>query len=377
MRRRKFLKIIGGTTALGMAGTYIWAAPTATSARQPWQQAGQYNDPIRHALSYAILAANPHNRQPWLVELHSENEATLYCDQARHLPVTDPFDRQITIGLGCFLEQLSIAAAYKNKVANTILFEQGSHDTQLDLRPVAHIQLVEGNTKNADLFPYIINRRTDRTPYTDAVPNRTDLIAIQTAAGPGTTTTHFPPLVANIQNICAEAARIEFMTPYTHEESAGLMRVGRQAVTENPDGISIEGPIIELLNLGGAMSPSAMRDHSSTAFRQGMNMYLEAIDTTQSFVWITTPTNSRVDQIAAGRAYARANLKATQLGISMQPLSQCLQEYPEMDAQLAAIHKLLSMGSVNGDNRIQMLVRMGYGKATTNSPRWPLETRLK
>ena len=64
----------------------------------------QYTDPIRRALSFAILAPNPHNRQPWVVDLKSDTEAVLTCDLQRLLPATDPISRQIVIGLGCFLE---------------------------------------------------------------------------------------------------------------------------------------------------------------------------------------------------------------------------------------------------------------------------------
>ena len=374
MHRRKFLKIIGGTTVLGTAGTYIWAAPTAKSARLAWHNTGAYNDPMRFALSYAILAPNPHNRQPWLVELVSEDEAVLYCDTTRHLPVTDPLDRQITIGLGCFLEQFTIAAWQKNRLSNITLFEQGSHKTQLDLRPVARIKLVEGKVDDTGLFPSIISRQTDRSSYSKTAPSDLVLDSIKAAAGLTANITNAPSLSSQIREICANSTRIEFMTPHIHEESAGLMRVGRKAVTENPDGISIEGPMIELLNLGGALNPSAMRDHNSTSFKQGMNMYMQAVETAPSFLWITTPTNSRTDQIKAGQAYLRVNLKATELGLSMHPLSQCLQEYSEMEKQLAAIHKLLN---INTPNRIQMLARIGYGKAKKKSPRWPLETRLR
>ena len=36
---------------------------------------------------------------------------TLYVDTDRLLPETDPYNRQITIGLGCFLEIMRMAAA--------------------------------------------------------------------------------------------------------------------------------------------------------------------------------------------------------------------------------------------------------------------------
>ena len=377
MQRRKFLKIIGGSTALGALGTYIWAAPIADSARTAWQHAGQYDDPMRFALSHAILAPNPHNRQPWLVKLVNSNEAILYCDPSRHLPITDPLDRQITIGLGCFLELFTLAAQQKQRLAEITLFPQGAHDTQLDARPVAHIKLRYGQSHDIGhdmgLFPYITARYTNRTPFSSRVPTAKKLIAVLTAAGSLAAFTAEAKLTRAIRDICSEAARIEFLNPRAHGETVDLMRIGRKAVTKNPDGISIEGPMIELLNLSSALDPDAMRDHNSIAFKQGMDTYLKAIHTAPSFLWITTGANSRKDQIQAGRAYARVNLMATQKGLSIHPLSQALQEYPEMTKQIADIHKLLG---INAPNRIQMLARIGYSNAKTKSPRWPLQTRL-
>lgn len=374
MKRRKFLKIVGGAAVLAGASTYIWAAPTAKSARAPWRDAGQYNDPMMFALSYAILAPNPHNRQPWVVELMSENEAILYCDKDRHLPVTDPLDRQITIGLGCFLELFTIAAHQKQRLSEITLFPQGAHDKRLDVRPVARIKLYPGKVDDTGLFPHITNRRTDRKPFSDIVPTPEDMEAVQVAAGGLARVTSTPKLTAAIRSICDTAARIEFMTPRAHGETVDLMRVGRKAIKENPDGISIEGPMIELLNLGSALGPDAMRNHGSTAFKQGMNMYLKVVETAPSFLWITTNGNTREDQIYAGRAYARANLMATWKGLAMHPLSQALQEYPEMETPLLDIHKTLN---IDTPHRIQMLARMGYGSAKSKSPKWPLDSRLK
>ena len=89
------------------------------------------------ALSYAVLAPNPHNRQPWLVDLAEPDVATLYCDLDRRLPQTDPLDRQITIGLGCFLELFVLAAAQEGYASAISLFPQGSATPRLDARPVA------------------------------------------------------------------------------------------------------------------------------------------------------------------------------------------------------------------------------------------------
>jgi hypothetical protein len=374
MRRRKFMKIIGGSTALLAGGTYLWAAPTAKSTRATWNNVGQYTDPMRTALSYAVLAPNPHNRQPWSVELMSGTEAVLYCDEDRHLPVTDPLDRQITIGLGCFLELFDMAAGNNGYRADIDLFPLGSHPKRLDARPVARLSLTPAKQKPDPLFAQITNRRTDRSKFSERMPSSQNLTALQEVAGKLSGASVEADLVNQLRNICAAAARIEFTTPYTHAESVGLMRVGRQAVKANPDGISIEGPMIEILNVGGAMSKKALADHDSTAFKQGMKMYLGGIDSAKGFFWVVTPDNSRANQIAAGRAYARSNLKAAALGLSIHPLSQALQEYPEMMEQLSSVHKALD---IDAPARLQMLARIGYGKAYVQSPRWSLESRIR
>lgn len=374
MKKRKFLKIAGGSTALLAGGTYIWAAPTAKSARAAWERAGQYTDPMRTALSYAILAPNPHNRQPWLVELISDTEAMLYCDETRHLPVTDPLDRQITIGFGCFLELFDMAARQNKHRADIDLFPMGGHTKRLDKRPVARLLLSPTDEMPDPLFAQITKRRTDRSTYSERAPNFGDLTALQAAAGELSEASTMPALTEQLRTVCHASARIEFTTPHTHGESVGLMRVGRKAVRANPDGISIEGPMIELLNVSGAMSKQALADHGATAFKQGMKMYLNGVESAKGFFWIATPDNSRSAQIAAGRAYVRANLKAAELGLSMHPLSQALQEYPEMAQQLDDVHRILN---VKAPARIQMLARIGYGTAKAQSPKWPLDSRIR
>ena len=80
----------------------------------------------------------------------------------------------------------------------------------------------------------------------------------------------------------------------------------------------------------------------------------------------------RTFQINAGRDWIRLHLAATGLGLAMQPVSQALQEYPEMESHFALVHEALAAPG----ETVQMLGRLGYGPAIDASPRWPLEARI-
>jgi len=377
--RRGFLKIIGGTTVILAAGGGGWAATRdPKKARAPWQEAGLlYDDPIRNALSYAILAPNPHNRQPWLVDLKSDSEAVLYCQLDRRLPETDPFNRQITIGLGCFLETLRIAASSFGYSAQITPFPEGGDEASLDARPVAHIVLEENNTAADPLFSAILNRHTDRSAYDLDRPVVAPALEKVLSAGQVEQTASAaitdPGMVTKLRGLTWRAWVIETETPQTHMETVNLMRIGRREIEAQPDGLALGGPMLEALNVVGIITREKLADPASTAFQQTVEFMRPPIETAMGYVTVKTNSNSRRAQIAAGGAYVRLNLQANALGVSMHPLSQALQEYPEMADPFREIHDLLA----SSGETIQMLARIGYGKGEKPSARWPLTARLQ
>jgi hypothetical protein len=374
--RRRFLQILGSSaviTAAAGAGYVLTREPV--DARTPWRNAGHYPDPIRRALSWAVLAPNPHNRQPWIVDLISETEAVLYCDMDRRLPATDPFDRQITIGLGCFLEIFRQAAAEEGFAAQIDVFPEGEPQPRLDQRPVARMSLTPGGAADP-LFASILDRRTNRSPYDmDREVPEAALTAMQATIG-RSLTTGFATAGARrdaLRSLCQEASRIEQVTPATWQESLDLMRIGRRQIEANPDGIAITGAMMEALQLAGIMTTETMADPDHRAFAESLSMQEDWSQTAMAFFWIGTAGNSRPEQVEAGAAYLRAALSATRDGLAMQPMSQSLQEYPEMAELYHSVHQQLAPDG----GTIQMLVRLGYARTVSESPRWPLETRLR
>jgi hypothetical protein len=82
---------------------------------------------------------------------------------------------------------------------------------------------------------------------------------------------------------------------------------------------------------------------------------------------MNTEGNNRLTQINSGRAYARAQLAATAQGLSMQPISQALQEYPQQSKPYFDIHTLLDAPTPG--YTVQMRVRSGYAPDIGPSPR--------
>jgi hypothetical protein len=377
LSRRKMILLVGGGAVFAAGGAFgLAASRNPRTAFQPWDRAGAYDDPRMRALSWALLAPNPHNRQPWLADLSDPGTITLFADADRMLPQTDPFNRQITIGLGCFLELLRMAAAEDGHRAEIVPFPQGSDPAALDRRPIARITLTADPTVARDpLFAHVPARRSNKEPYDMSRPVAPDHLTQLAAALRGPARfggTVDAAEVAAWRALTHEALRIEVETPRTFQESVDLFRIGHAEVDANPDGIDFTGPLFETLRLTGQFSRDSAADPSSFAFRSGLDAVFANTDTAMGHVWLVTSDNSRPTQIAAGADWLRVNLAATALGLGFQPLSQALQEFPEMAGPYAQVHDRLAPDG----GTVQMLARIGYGPIVDASPRWPLESRM-
>jgi len=380
MNRRKFLTIAGSAGVIIAAGGVGFVMTrTPTGALEPWKNVGSlYSDPMRRALSYAILAPNPHNRQPWVVDLKSDLQAVLSCDLGRLLPATDPFSRQIVIGLGCFLELFSMAAADQGYRVDIRYFPDGESDHDLDQRPIAHLSLEKQDGLAGDpLFAQALNRHTNRNPYDtnraigdDLLGRLRDVAANTVRVG----TANGGAQLNDLRTLTRDAMWAEVRTPEAYQESVDLMRIGRAEIEANPDGISLGGAFLEALSLAGVLTRDSLADPASRSYQIGLDMIEDGAMTAMGFVWINTMGNNRRAQIEAGRAYMRVALQATADGLAMQPMSQALQEYAAMAPYYEAIHGRLT--DQPGES-VQMLARLGYADAIGPAPRWPLETRMR
>jgi hypothetical protein len=320
-------------------------------------------DPRLSALSWAILAPNPHNRQPWIAERVGNDEVRIFRDPARNLPKTDPFERQLTIGMGCFLELMTIAAAETRHGVDITLFPEGERG------PVATARFRAGGALPDPLFRHAANRRSCKEPFTAEPVSAGQEAALSAHA----TILRQPDMVAKLKTLTWDAWLTEVRTPAAHKESVDLMRFGRREIEANPDGIDLGGPMLESLMLAGILTRESQLDPQSSGFRQGVEIYREMLAATPAYAVITSTGNTRADQIDAGRRWLRLNLATTGLGLALHPVSQALQEFPEMKPHYEAAHGLLAKPG----ETVQMLGRLGYGPEMAPTPRWPLQSRMR
>jgi hypothetical protein len=302
----------------------------------------------------------------------------IHCDLDRRLPVTDPFDRQITIGFGCFLELARIAAAERGVGLTVREFPEGmpAASARLDQRPIAHLTFT-GQARPDPLFKAIAARRSVKAPFdTGRQVTSAAVAAFAQNGSPRARAggTQDMALVQDLRALTWNAWMVEATTHAAYKESVDLMRIGKAEIEANPDGISLGGPMLEAMALAGLLSREQMLDQKSSSFRAGVDKYRPIIATAMGYGWIVTGTNTRSDQLEAGRIYVRTNLQATVEGLSMHPVSQALQDFAEMAKVRDEVRHRLSVAE--GDT-LQMLVRLGYAAPATPAPRWPLESRIR
>jgi len=365
LTRRKALALVGGGVVLSASGWGGWQYYARTRrpsrALAPWQQAGGYDEPRRRALSYAILAPSPHNLQPWLADLRQPGRIAILRDPSRALPETDPYGRQLTIAMGCFLELLGMAAAEDGQTAEIALFPDGEDG------PVAIVHLRPGATPDP-LFRHVLDRRSCKEPYEERpVPDEMVRELSEHAR-----VVVEPDLVRSLAGLARVSWEVEARTPRTLKENVALMRFGKAEIEAEPDGIALGGPTMEGLMAVGAFDRAALLDRGSAAFDVMMRLQDRIFRATPALAVVITPGNTRLDQIEAGRRWLRLNLATTALGLSLHPVSQALQEYRELSMHRRRAHELLA----NLGEAVQMLGRLGFAAPVPPAPRWPLERRL-
>src|SRR6516162_8048010 len=164
MNRRIFLKTSGAILVVVVGGGVYRAVDQGVFASgqgiayEPWKNWRDGTTSPERIVRAGILAANPHNSQPWHFRIN-EQAVDLYADYSRQIGVIDPLRREMHIGLGCAVENMILAAQAER------------FDLQVGLLPnneypdhVAHLAFRPAQARASDLYAAIPSRHTNRGP---------------------------------------------------------------------------------------------------------------------------------------------------------------------------------------------------------------------
>ncbi len=385
-RRMMIAGGVGAVAATGL-GYRIWDRGVLSgpggAAYAPWDSwRGSIVDGIARPLHAAILAANPHDTQPWLFEL-GDDVITVYADRARNLGSFDPFRREMHLGIGAAIENLVRAAgvygyaAYVRPVAGRL-----TNAPPNEPKAVAHIMLDAAAPGRDVLYEAIADRHTNRGAYLERGVALNLLATLAGTAADNDVRVAFVADPASRRDLAAlivAATQRIVADPQMSADSAHWIRTGRREVEEHRDGVTVDAAGLSpatvmigklLPDLGPASQDqywlANTRDIQTHAPVLGVVLVKDRLDMAQA--------------IAAGRVWQRLHLAATHLGLAAQPLNQpveCIDRNVTLGRPDSFQGALVKLAKAPGWQPT-FVFRLGYAqKPAPRSPRRPLEDVMK
>jgi len=307
-------------------------------------------DVVLHAAS---LAASSHNTQPWVFQRRGCAVA-IQPDFSRRCPVVDPDDSHLFKSLGCAAENARIAAAVQH------------HSTALALDPPSgtlHLRFsaTSAPLPEAALHAQIPERQCTRSAY-DPEPVALEAIEALTACGSADATIHAvvaPGKRQAIAGLVRQGNLAQIADPAFFRELLAWLRFNPGEALAAGDGLS--NLATGKPSLPGWLGRLLLRFILTPKSQAAADDRLLA--TSPLLLAIVTPGDARADWVAAGRAYQRAALTATALGLRHAFINQPI----EVRVLCPAL-----MGVLGVAGHPSLLMRLGRAAPMPSSLRRPM-----
>ena len=384
MRRKAKIKAVifvsGGIACLGiilLAALFIISGGFMQQTYMaPWSKSytATYSDPRVRLASIGLLAASNHNMQPWKIKLDKSDSMTfyLYADSSRMTKEVDPYARQMMISQGTFLEYVAVAGEKEGWRTKISFFPNGMYDESqltisMNTKPVAKITLTKTQPQNNPLYNATFLPDTNREAYKAqklSLAQVNALESIPTETGVSLKLFQDKINVNKIGIYSLHSAAIEAGVTRVMNESNAIFRANEYQKNKYRYGYSVEGQGTSgfMKNiLQGIVTLFPSMNTGKSASQNFINYTQTSINNTPAYVMVVSTDNSRVAQIKSGMLYSKIVLTGHNLGLAMQPLSQVLEEYPEMKVPYAEFKQAYAS---NGGT-VQMLFRVGEPTKST------------
>lgn len=323
-------------------------------------------------IAAGLLASSPHNSQPWRFKIR-DRTIDIMADTKRNIGVIDPDLREMTIGLGCCIENMLLGASAVGLQPLLNLLPEGP------LGPVmARLTLYAGVGATTKEALALAKRHTNRGPY---VRERAlDLKTLDT-------------LDEQVNSSKAKLIWLKADTEAARRFAEGTLKAtsdfiadkemvaasdawARYEQGEHRDGLTL--PCVGLTPIKARLAMVLPKALVGNPNQEWLKMTRDVqLATAPLYGLIVVPAlDDRLALIEAGRLWQRLHVQATILGLAMQPLSQ-LMEMVDRDKYMQrpseAERTLGSLATLSG-SAVAFAFRAGYSRYITfPSPRRSIE----
>ncbi len=327
INRRRFIQVISGACAgaavagLGRAAQ-VGLLPRSSDPLEAWSEP-RAGGGLRAIVAAGVLAANPHDSQPWKFRL-GESSIDVHLDLGRALGPVDPFLRQMHIGIGCALENLVVGATEQGLSGSPALFPN-----PMDATLAARLVLSSSDGPPSAHVATLRRRHTNRGPYG---PARISVGAEEAFRRQlRDTNTHLAVFDSSSALGRAFSEAIDTSTHALIEDELfmratdGWFRWTPREVAARRDGPALDcAGLSPMIRVAAQLGPR----QSDESFRRAWLASTREVHlaTAAAFGVISVRDPARPAQLVeAGRLWQRVHLEAIRHGVAMQPLDQWLE----------------------------------------------------
>ncbi|MBN2039011.1 MAG: hypothetical protein JW864_03155 [Spirochaetes bacterium] len=302
----------------------------------------------RYTILYlASLAPSPHNTQPWYVKIINQDKWIVCADQARCMKATDPDNHRLILSIGAFAENLRLAAGALGYHARITVVSRTFF--------VEDVLQIDINRSDPDDYPVkrIVSRKTLKNAFINKnVSNEHISVLSESLKG------HFFYFPRDIDHSdCirkdAVAAFQEWLdSDEAQREHVHWLRIAGSEAEEKRDGITTEGMEIKGITGWFIRTFFSNEDFAGSFLKKESMKFTEKISSEGGGYVIITGYGKTVEaMIDVGRRFERMLLRAGEIGVGIQPMTQILEMQSGRDS-IRSNHK----PSIDP----QLVLRIGY-----------------
>jgi len=298
----------------------------------------------------ATAAPSLHNSQPWRFRIVA-GTVDVYADPRRQLEVLDPAGRELLISVGAAVFTLRLAIRGAGHLSDLKLFPVAAEP---DLVARVSVRRPMAPTPAAEaLVAAIPHRHTNRWPFARSVvpADAVERLADAARREGATLAVANPVSRTTILNLSQEADRVL--------RTKGLYRAELARWTSPREGRG-DGVPMTAVGPWDALEILPIRDFGLLQPR--LDRTAAEFEPYPTIMVLSTDGDTRRDWVSAGQALQRVLLTATWQNLSTTPISQ--------PVEIPAVRRLLT--DIRTGRWAQMVLRVGYGRPTTATPRRPL-----